>query len=208
MLHIYVYDAKSSYQNMLQYKDCSAFDRRPKYCPLLAWKRQKAKSQRSYLFRDAAGKPWESDQLSSKFKGFIEHLQNTDVLPKHKKYSWHVWRVSFLNIALTEFGVPIYLCQEVASHRPGSTETYVSRTGPERKARAAMLVADRAQYEISKRKKKRKKKKKKSKTRKRKLPASFPDPTPRISPKHANEISAEMHERLLRALSPRKRTKT
>ena len=115
-----------------------------------------------------------------------------------------------MNIILTEFGVPIYLCREIACHAPGSTEVYVSRTAVERKARTAALVADCVDGPLDKkRQKKRKKKKKKKKSRKRKLSYDFSHIQPIHSTKQVVPTPSKLHQKFLETLySTRKRQKT
>ena len=153
MLRINVFDAKSSYKNKIQHKDVSCFEREPSLCAIKAWKRVIAKSIRGKLFRDEDGIPWTTNKLHKKFKGFVEHCINTKILPKGK-WTWHMWRVTFLNISYTELNIPIHLCQAVASHRnEQSTHGYVERTARKRKARAAEIIAEFAQDHIRKKRK-------------------------------------------------------
>ena len=150
MLQIDIPDAKTSTGSRIQYKKCSHFEDFPQYCGVLAWERLKSKTSAGKLLLDDQNQPWTTDQMHTKFRKFILHCKDIKILPKNKKFSWHSWRITFLNIAVTNLQIPLYLCASVASHTSlASTSHYVQRTESDRKRKAASLVADQAQKFIS-----------------------------------------------------------
>ena len=152
MLRINVYDAKTARGNRIQYKECSAFENQPSYCAIAAWQRLRKKAKGNKLLCDQDGTPWTSTQLSNKFRNFIKHCKQSKVIPE-EKYSWHCWRITFLNMAHSEFDVPLHLCAAVASHNSvNSTKHYTERTAAERKRKAAQMLAYRVQKGMNRKK--------------------------------------------------------
>ena len=145
MLRINVYDAKTAYKNKIQFKECSRFENHPELCAIEAYKRLTAKYKAGKLFRDENGKPWTTDQLHKKFSIFTGHCKINKILPDGK-FTWHMWRITFLNISYAEMDVPINHCQPMAAHENiNSTHHYVERTAASRKRKAASIVATKAQ---------------------------------------------------------------
>ena len=154
MLRINVYDAKTAIKNKIQFKDCSRFENHPELCAIEAYKRLKAKSKTGKLFRDQDGKPWTTDQLHKKFSMFTGHCKANKTLPSGK-FTWHMWRITFLNISYAEMDVPINHCQNMASHRNlQSTHHYVDRTTSTRKRKIVAAVGEKANRFISSKKRK------------------------------------------------------
>ena len=72
----------------------------------------------------------------------MDHLKNKDILDKEEKYSWHLFRVSYLNISFEEFGIPIHFGQSTACHKSvKSSRGYVARTDNKRRKLAAKQFA-------------------------------------------------------------------
>ena len=145
MLKIIVLDAKSASKNEFQHKFCSAFVNNPRYCPILAFKRLTQSVSSGALLRNTTNRQrWVISTLSKKFASFVNFAKSRGVIPGEGKFTWHVFRVSYLNIALTELGVPRYLCKEMAAHNSlSSTQYYQKRTKTLRKIRAAKMTASR-----------------------------------------------------------------
>ena len=83
--------------------------------------------------------------LSTRFAKFITHLKDLNLLPKDEKYTWHVFRISYMNISFDEFGLPLNYSKATACHRAiVSSEYYVERREEKRRITAAKAFARQA----------------------------------------------------------------
>lgn len=138
-------DAKSAVGNEVQYKFVPTFDTRPDLCPVRAWNHLRVKSKSGRFVKDSSGNDLTVSVLSKKFRLFIDFCQKKRFLNPSGKFSWHVWRASWINISTTEFLIPLWYTQAGACHNvQTSTEGYAKRHAHKRKAQAANLSAARA----------------------------------------------------------------
>ena len=145
-LKVTVWDSKSGVGDEPQWKFISSFASRPDLCPIQAFERLCAKRTEGALLQTATGKCADSSSLNKLFKPFIAHLKDVGVLDKQEKYSWHVFRASYINISFEEFGIPIHFGQSTACHKNiQSTRGYAARTENKRRMVAAKKFAARAE---------------------------------------------------------------
>ena len=151
LLKITIWDAKSATGSEPQWKFVSAFPDHPDFCPIKAHTRLAEKTKSGLLVRDTNGKALTSTKLSEMFRKFIRKLKSNGTLEKTKKFTWHLFRLSCLNIGFHEFGMPIYYSQAIACHEAlQSTRGYVARTRNKRRKEAATnFAAHAAKHMIS-----------------------------------------------------------
>ena len=146
LLKVENWDAKSGKANKPQWKFVSAFPTRPEFCPIQAFLRLASKSDSGTLVRNSAGKPLTPGRLSPMFNKFVAHCKKTRLLDETGKFTWHIFRVSQMNISLDEFDIPIQYIQSTGCHRSvQSTHGYVKRTQNKRSRTAAKLFANKAE---------------------------------------------------------------
>ena len=151
LLKIKCWDAKSATGNKPQWKFVSAFPSRPEFCPLEAFTRLKNKSSGGVLVRNSAGKPLTPGRLSPMFNKFVNHCRKINLLDEVIVITWHVFRVSYMNISFEEFGIPIRYSQATGCHRAiESTHGYIKRTQFKRRRTAAKLFASQAEQNFNK----------------------------------------------------------
>ena len=151
LLKITIWDAKSVKGTEPQWKFVSAFPTHKDFCPIQAHSRLSQKTSSGLLVRDSNGKALTSTKLSTMFRKFVLKLKHNGTLDKDKQFTWHLFRISYLNIGFHEFGMPIYYSQATACHEAiQSTRGYVARTRYKRRKEAATnFAAQAAKHMIS-----------------------------------------------------------
>ena len=150
LLRVNVWDAKSATGDTLQWKYISSLPEHPKYCPHKAYFKLATVSHYQPLVSDSNNKPITTSQLSTLFRKFINSLKEKDILPRDGKFTWHVFRVSYMNISFHEFGLPLHFCAANACHQAlTSSEGYVSRQAEKRRMLAAKNFALKASEKMT-----------------------------------------------------------
>ena len=150
LLRVSVYDAKSASGDKLQWKYICSFPNHPDFCPHEAFKQLSKVDHYNTLVSDNKGKPLTTTKLSALFRKFILSLKDRDILPRDKKFTWHVFRVSYMNISFDEFELPLHFCAANACHKAlASSRGYVSRREEKRRMLAAKNFASKASKQMS-----------------------------------------------------------
>jgi len=146
LLRVTVWDGKSATGTKLQWKYISGFPSFPEFCAHRAFHRlSKGVTHYKHFVQNSRGKPITTSMLSTRFAKFITHLKDLNLLPKDQKYTWHVFRVSYMNISFDEFGLPLNYSKATACHRAiASSEHYVERREEKRRITAAKAFARQA----------------------------------------------------------------
>ena len=145
LLRVTVWDGKSATGDKLQWKYLSNFPDHPEFCPHKAFETIGKVQHYDSLITDANNKPITTTKLSTLFKKFISSLQGKDILPKGGKFTWHLFRVSYMNIAFHQFGIPLHYCAANACHQAlTSSKGYVGRQAEKRRKLAAKTFAVKA----------------------------------------------------------------
>ena len=150
LLRVTVFDAKSASGDTLQWKYICSFPDFPDFCPHKAFKQLSDVEHFDHFVSDVNGKSLTTTKLSTLFKKFITHLKERDILPRGQKYTWHVFRVSYMNISFDEFNLPLHFCAANACHKAlTSSRGYVSRREEKRRMLAAKNFASQASKQMS-----------------------------------------------------------
>ena len=150
LLRVTVFDAKSASGDKLQWKYICSFPDHPNLCAHEAFKQLSNVDHFDHLVSDVKGRALTSNKLSTLFKKFITHLKSCDILLKNCKYTWHVFRVSYMNISFDEFQLPLHFCAANACHLAlTSSKGYVSRREEKRRMLAAKTFASQGSKQMS-----------------------------------------------------------
>ena len=140
-LSLELFDTKTGRGNKTITKLLPVFEDRPDLCAVLAFNSLTRGKTGSFFF-DSKGKTLTTNKLDNLFRKFRVWLVKNH-MPEFplKSLTWYIFRVSYLNIAHTEMGVPLHFASDFAGHSNiKSTQHYVRRTTKQRKMKNATFL--------------------------------------------------------------------
>ena len=137
-LGIFIYDAKNRIGTKPNLRILHSFTNNPNLCAVRAWKRLAKKYPTGFLARRTNGNKLTSTKLSSEWKRFTDSLKTRKIFSNDLVLTWHLLRVSYVNLATTSIEMPIYWIMSGTDHRAKSSHAhYAAQTAVTRKRQAA-----------------------------------------------------------------------